>query len=72
MFTSKTSLSKLENIQNVLLDLYLMTINRAILICYRMLMYLEIKLCSYDISQLKSSSVLMKSTLLILTQCSYT
>ena len=48
-----------------------MTINRAILICYRMLMYLELKSYSYDISQLKFSSVLMKSTLLILTQCSY-
>ena len=71
MFTSKTSLSKLEISKNVLSDLYLMTINRTIMICYKMLMYLELKLCSNDISQLKSSSVLMKSTLLILTQCSY-
>ena len=71
MFTCKTSLSKLENIQNGLLDLYLMTINRAILISYRMLTYLELKLCSCDISQLKFSSVLTKSTLLILMQCSY-
>ena len=34
MFTSKTSLSKLENIQNVLIDLNLI-INRATLICWR-------------------------------------
>ena len=72
MFTSKTSLSKLENIKkNGLSDLYLMTINRAILICYRMLLYPELRLCSCDISQLKFSSVLTKSILLILTQCSY-
>ena len=47
-----------------------MTINRAILICYRMLIYLELKLCSCDISQLTFSRVLTQSTLFILTQCS--
>ena len=51
MFTSKTSLSKLENIQNVHLNLYLMIINRAILICYIMLRYPELKSWSCDISQ---------------------
>ena len=33
-------------------------------------MYMELKSCSYDILQLKFSSVLTKSTPLILTQCS--
>ena len=54
MFTSKTSLSKLENIQlNVLLDVYMMIIIRAILICYITLTYPELRLWSCDISQLK-------------------
>ena len=72
MFTSKTSLSKLEISKNVHLDLYLMIINRAILICYIMLRYLELKLWSCDISQYKFLNVLKKLDLLTSMQCSYT
>ena len=71
MFASKTSLSKLENIQSVLLGLYLMIIRRAILICYRMLTYRESKLWSYDISQLKFLNVLTKLVLLTSMPCSH-
>ena len=74
MFTSKTSLSKLGNIQkrkSVLLGLYLMTIRRAILICYRMLTYRESKSWSHDISQLKSLNVLTTLVLLTSMPCSH-
>ena len=71
IFTSKTSLSKLENIQKRALRFVLMTIRRAILICYRMLTYQESKLWSYDISQLKSLNVLTKLVLLTSVPCSH-
>ena len=69
MFTSKTSLSKLENIQNVLLDLYSMIINRAILSCCRTLTFPESKSWSYDIWLLKCLNVLRELTLLTSMQC---
>ena len=72
MFTSKTSLSKLENIKNLLLNLYSMIINRAILSCCRTLTFLESKARSYDIWLLKCFNVLRELTLLTSMQCLHT
>ena len=59
MFTSETSLYKLENIQKRALRfvLHLMNTNRVILICYIMLTYPELKWWSCDISQSKFLNV---------------
>ena len=71
MFASKTSLSKLENIQKRALRFVLDDYQSGYTDLLQNANVLELKLCSCDISQLKFSSVLSKSTLLILTQCSY-
>ena len=55
----------------LVLGLYLMTIRRAILICYRMLTYRESQLWSCDISQSKSLNVLTKLVLLTSMTCSH-
>ena len=59
MFTSKTALSKLENIQKRALKfVFSMIINRAILSCCRTLTFSESKSWSYDIWLLKCLNVL--------------
>ena len=55
----------------MLFYLYLMTISQAILICYIMLTYSELKLWFWNISQLKFLNVFKKLSLLISMQCSH-